>query len=251
MLASTLLVAEAAEAEEFTSRSRVLPQGAIELTGEQARPRMVGMVFNDGLQRVYMAPHLYFGVNDTVTLGVSHVYGLCIDCDRVYDDVGFTGLVALTNSPDLEIDLHFRVPISSFDPFMLGTNFGVLGRVRAGDILGIVFDPYVYVGFTERDGFSYALHDFGGPMFPNREHLVLPIWFYFQATERIAPFVGTGLAGPFDNFGDFYRIPVEGGVVFEVTNDIDLGPMMRFYNLAGRRGDAEPWEIGMLGRFRF
>jgi hypothetical protein len=46
-------------------------------------------------------------------------------------------------------------------------------------------------------------------------------------------------------------IPVEGGVVFEVTNDIDLGAVLRFYNLLGRNGDGDGREPGMLARFRF
>ncbi|HEV8244861.1 MAG TPA: hypothetical protein VGP93_03800, partial [Polyangiaceae bacterium] len=80
--ALTLLLASTpASAEEFTRRSYILPHGNFELTGPPARPRMVDINLsrNSALQPVMIAPHLYWGVSDVVTLGITHERGLCLN----------------------------------------------------------------------------------------------------------------------------------------------------------------------------
>lgn len=236
---------EQALAEEFTRRRLVLPEGAFEITGEPARPKILGINMSDErvFEPVYIAPHFYWGVSDHVTIGITHDRGLCVTgptrgCgDRPYNDVGFGMLVGLVNAQAFELDLHMGVPVGNFDPFMVGIKSGMLGRIR-GDVVAFVFDPFLYVGLSERDQ-------------GNREALVLPFWFYFQATPRVAPFVGAAVQGPLDNFGDLAQIPVEGGVVFEVSNNVDLGFVFRFNNLLGNDGGPDSRDLGMLARFRF
>jgi hypothetical protein len=113
----------------------------------------------------------------------------------------------------------------------------VLGKIRGGSV-AFVFDPYVYVGFNRRDQ-------------GNGDALALPFWLYFQASEHVVPFFGLAFEGPLDDFSGQSRVPLEGGVVFDVTNGIDLGAMMRFDNPLGHDSTWDRREIGMLARFRF
>ncbi|HMJ12100.1 MAG TPA: hypothetical protein VK524_11835 [Polyangiaceae bacterium] len=241
----TIFASIGAGAEEFTRRRLILPDRAFEITGELARPKILGMNMSEDreLEPIYVAPHFYWGASGDVTLGVTHQRGFCLTgedggCgDKVYNDAGFAMLANLIDGDAVELDLHVGVPVSSFDPFVIGAKTGVLGKFRAGS-LALVFDPYVYVGFNRRDQ-------------GNRERVVLPIWFYIQATAVVVPFFGVAFEGPLDGFSDYYTVPVEGGVLFDVTQDIDLGVVMRFHNLLGNDANSDYRELGMLARFRF
>ena len=81
---------------------------------------------------------------------------------------GTEGRVVLVNGWDLWIRYHVM-----FD-----------NGVNLGSITALVFDPSLYVGFTNRRRFG------------NREGLDLPFWFYFQATDVVVPFVGSAVSGP-------------------------------------------------------
>jgi|RhiMethySRZTD1v2_1073278.scaffolds.fasta_scaffold15007_2 hypothetical protein len=244
-LALALSFAVPAHAEEFTHRSYTLPDGAFEITGEPARPKVLGINLSKDQagQPVYVAPHFYWGVSDPVTIGITHDRGLCLTgedggCPRLYDDVGLGMLIGLSEARNHEVDLHLGVPILSFDPFTIGSKFGALVRINAGSLVALVFDPFLYVGFNRRDE-------------GNREELVLPVWVYFQTSPSVAPFVGASAEGPLDDFAGHYRIPVEGGVVFEISNNADLGVVFRFNNLLGHDGGADGRELGLMARFRF
>lgn len=235
------LATKPALAEQFTRKSFLLPDGSFELTGDPARPAMASIELSEGrvAKPIRISPHFYWGVTDDLSLGISHQTGLCLnDCDKVYNDAGFDLMYYLTGSERFELDLHAGIPIRSFDPFEIGVQAGVLGRVNIGDVTAFVFDPSLYVGFSERDR-------------GNRELLLLPFWFYFQASETVVPFVGSGLLGPLDGFFDSFAVPLEGGVLFAVSRDVDLGFSLRFENLLGHGGNADARNLYFLGRFRF
>jgi hypothetical protein len=144
----------------------------------------------------------------------------------------------LTGSNKFELDLHAGIPIGSIDPFVMGVQGGVLGRVNLGDVTAFVFDPSVYVGFTNRRR-------------GNGQNLNLPFWFYFQATDVVVPFVGSGVGGPFDGFFDDFALPLEGGILFDVARDVDVGFSLRFHHLLGHEGTVDSRSLYFLGRFRF
>jgi len=246
---SSFFLSLPAVADEFTRKSFVLPKGSFELTGDPARPAMAGFALSENsvAKPIWLAPHFYWGVSDDLSIGISHQRGLCFnsaagrgggECGKAYNDAGFDLLLWLTGSEKFELDLHAGVPIQSFDPFMIGIQAGVLGRVNIGAVTAFVFDPSVYIGFTERPR-------------GNREILYLPFWFYFQATDAIVPFVGSGMAGPLDGYFDFFQVPLEAGMLFAVNKDIDLGFALRFENLMGKGGSADWRNLYFLGRFRF
>lgn len=236
-----LSFASSAEAQGFAHRKFVLPQGGFELTGEKPRPTLLALNLsqNQVLKPISIHPHLYWGASDAVTVGITHERGLCFnECGHpAYDDVGLGLLVWLTGSPSFELDLHVQVPISHFDPFTVGVNAGVLSNIHLGRH-SMVIDPHLYIGLTQRDA-------------GNREQLVLPLWFYFQANASVTPFVGTALRGPLDGFGEAFGIPLEGGVVFGASRDIDLGFVLGFDNLLGRNGTLDARYAGFVASFRF
>jgi hypothetical protein len=237
-----VFVSQPAHAEEWTRKSFLMPEGSFEITGDPARPALVGINASRGAfgDPINIEPHFYWAVTDDLSLGISHQTGLCLgdNCYKVYNDAGFDLMYYLTGSNKFELDLHAGVPISSFDPFVLGVQAGVLGRVNLGSVTALVFDPSLYIGFTRR-------------RLGNREGLNLPFWFYFQATDVVVPFVGSSVSGPLDGFFDDFASPLEGGVLFDVARDVDIGFSVRFHRLIGPDGDADQRGLYFLGRFRF
>ncbi|HEY6079806.1 MAG TPA: hypothetical protein VIW29_13420 [Polyangiaceae bacterium] len=242
LILASVIAAAPARAEEWTRKSFLMPDGSFELTGDPARPTMstINTSSDAFAQPVTLAPHLYWAASDDLSLGISHETGLCLnDCDEVYNDVGFDMMYFLVGSRSFELDLHVGAPIKSFDPFVMGAQAGVIGRVNFGSVVALVFDPALYVGFTRRDQ-------------GNREYLSLPFWFYFQATSVIVPFVGSSVAeGPLDGLYDDFALPLEAGMLFDVTHDIDVGFSFRFPRLVGENGTGAISNLSFLGRFRF
>lgn len=241
LLVSGVCFSSPAAAQNTVRRSFLVPDGYFELTGEPARPQILHIdVSRDNPGPTSLAPHFYWGASDHVTLGITHRRGFCLsECgERRYNDVGFAILAGLTRSHTFELDLHVGLQARSFDPnFAIGIQTGVIGRLSFGST-AFVFDPSLYVGISQRDA-------------GNREQVVLPFWFYFQASDVVVPFVGAAVVGPLDGFGDAVSVPVEGGMLFEVGRNVDLGFNFRFYNLLGNGGNARGRELGMLARFRF
>lgn len=236
----TTFAAGHAAAQEYTHRSFLTREGHFEITGEPSRPQILRIdVSRGGGHPMHLAPHFYWGVSRDVTLGITHRSGICLSgCgDRRYEDVGFGILLNLFRSASSEIDLNTGAQVRNFEPFQFGIKGGVLGRVTFSSV-AFVFDPTLYVGLTNRAT-------------GNREQLVLPFWFYFQATPTVTPFVGAMVVAPLDGFGDAHSVPVEGGVLFKLGDRVDLGAYFRFHNLLGRGGNPDGRELGMLGRFQF
>jgi hypothetical protein len=241
LAAFCLLLPTGARAEEWTRKSFLLRDGSFEITGDPARPAMVEINAsrNSFGEPILVAPHFYWGVTEDLTIGISHQRGLCLNgCDKVYNDAGFDLMYFLTGSDRFELDLHAGVPVGSFSPFYMGLQAGVLGRVNIGRITAFVFDPSLYVGVTHRDR-------------GNTQALNLPFWFYFQATDVVVPFVGSGLQGPLDEFSDRFQIPLEGGILFDVAQNVDVGFSFRFHQVLGPYHTADARSLYFLGRFRF
>ena len=236
-----LFFSHPARAEEWTRKSFLMPKGSFELTGDPARPAMleINASRDSFFKPVHVAPHFYWAVSDDLSIGISHREGLCLNqCQKPYNDAGFDLMYYLTGSNKFELDLHAGVPIRSFDPFVIGVQGGVLGRVNLGDITALVFDPAGYIGFSNR-------------RLGNRQDLDLPFWFYFQATNVVVPFVGSGVGGPFDGFFDHFAMPLEAGILFDVARNVDVGFSLRFHHLVGPDGTVDQRSLYFLGRFRF
>jgi hypothetical protein len=241
--------ADPARAEEYTRRSYALPEGSVEITGDPPRPLIVGVHLSSGsgAGSVDLPVSIYFGVAEHLTLGIVQDRGPCLGCDQFYNDAGL-GAGFLYNAvlrDRFELELRFVAPLFQRfrDPFLLSARVGVLGRVRFGEIAAMVFDPSVKYGITNRraeDG-------------NNKEYLSLPLWFYFQVSPRVAPFVGTAFSvdHPLEGFFANSRIRLEGGVVYSMASNVDIGGVLIFDDLRGAGGALDRLEIGLLSRFRF
>lgn len=252
LLAVALLLALApreATAEPFTRRSFVIPSGSVELTGMPARPVVLGLgVSDENTFEPFHAPlHLYLGVATDLMLGITHEVGPfypyggpCFNCDRVYNDVGFSILFNLVRSAGFDLTLSFAAPqFTRFRPdVFVAVRGGVLGRANLGDTVALVFDPSLQMGLSNRSR-------------GNGDYLWLPFWFYFQVTDSVAPFVGSGLGGGVEGFFSHMEIPLEGGVTVAVSQNVDLGGVLQFHNLFGDGGSFAWRQLGLLGRFRF
>jgi hypothetical protein len=237
-----------AHAQEWTRQSFLLPKGGFELTGTPARPELmrINTSKNSSFKPVEFPVNLFWGVSDDVLIGITHERGLRLNTGeqgpalrKLYNDVGFGAVIWLAGARDYEVTLHLGVPFHQLSPdLFVGGQFGVLGRANIADKVALVYDPSVYLGMNRRK-------------LGNGDGLNLPIWFYFQATASIAPFVGTGVEGPLDRFGDNFRIPLEGGVLFSAAQGIYIGGMLRFPNAFGKNNTLDWSEIGFMGQFRF
>ncbi|HET7542081.1 MAG TPA: hypothetical protein VFK05_19575 [Polyangiaceae bacterium] len=248
------LAPRAAQAQEWTRQSFLLPKGDFEITGSPARPDLVrfNLSRNAVFEPVEFPVNFFWGVHRKVMIGITHEHGLRINSGQpdpkfrdTYNDVGFGSVIFLGGDHNFEVDLHAGLPLHQLSPVVfVGVQAGILGRANLSRRVALYFDPSLYFGFNHRnDG--------------NGDELHLPIWVYFQPTPVVAPFVGTALEGTFKNFGDDFRVPIEGGVLFTVARGIHIGAMLRFPNAIGAHdplyGDSRlDWrELSFLGQFRF
>jgi hypothetical protein len=244
----TLGFSSGAHAQEWTRQSFLLPRGGFEITGTPARPDLmrVNMTRNSAFKPVYFPVDFFWGVTDDVMLGVTHEVGPRFNTGAPnpkfrdhYNDVGFGSVIYLSGGRNYEVDLHLGVPLHQLDPdIWVGAQIGVLGRANFARTVAFVYDPGLYFGINH--------HDQG-----NINTISLPFWFYFQATEIVVPFVGSGVYGPFDKFGDNYAIPLEGGVLFTVGHGDHIGVDLEFPDLFGNNGTPRGRQIGFIGQFRF
>jgi len=225
----------------------MLPKGGFEVGGTPARPELmrINTSKNSAFKPVEFPVNLLWGVSDDVMIGITHERGLRLNTGegpgdrKVYNDVGFGAFVFLSGGRNYEVDLHLGVPFHQLRPdLFVGFQVGILGRANISDNVALVYDPSLYFAANRRK-------------LGNGDYLNLPIWFYFQPTPTIAPFVGTGLEGPLDNFGDYFKIPLEGGVLFTVSPGMNIGGMLRFPNALGKNSTLDWSEVGFIGQFRF
>jgi len=247
-LVALTFVPRAARAQEWTRQSFLLPKGGFEITGSPARPDLmrINMSKNSAFKPVEFPVNFFWGVTDDVMIGITHERGLRLNTGAddpklrdTYNDVGFGSVIFLGGGRNFEVDLHAGVPFHQLSPeLFVGVQAGILGRANVSQRVALVYDPSLYFAANHRDtGNGDALH--------------VPIWVYFQPTPMVAPFVGSGLDGPLKNFGDYFAIPLEGGVLFTVARGIHLGGMLRFPNALGKNGSLDGRELTFLGQFRF
>jgi hypothetical protein len=197
-----------------------------------------------------IAPDIYYGVSDQLTLGLIHSAasvgvvgagsGICLageekGCAKVYDNIGLDGIFSLSKGT-VDLAAHAGVLVNSFDPMLLSVKLGVLGRFNAGK-LAVVFDPWIGIGVTERDA-------------GNKELINVPVNIQFQATPQLAAWVGSGIFGPLDGFGDAYFVPLNIGALFGVSSKIDAGAAFGFLNIGGKNSSADFRALNVFANIR-
>lgn len=250
--------------QAVTARPLTLPQWMVELHVEAMIDISDDRVFKD----VSLPPDVYLGITDKFTIGIEHskqigTYGLpgtapfciggdnCIARDKVYDQVAIDGKYSVLRDEKFELAVHGILGGQSLDPFGLATRIGVAGRWRPAPIFALDFTPGLGIGISNRDAFR-------GLSFGNKEFLYLPARGTIQATEMISIFADLYFLIPFDRFDQVYRLGVNLGAGFAVTNRIDVGPELRLPSLiSGEAYDNSSFggfncrQLGAFANFRF
>jgi hypothetical protein len=194
---------------------------------------------------IFVAPDLYFGINNKFTVGLTHQVGVCLggaekNCAKGYNDLGLEAQYSLMSAGNLALMGHGALLLSSIaDPTIVGLDVGMALRVSGGSI-AVKVDPTIYVGMIGRDEIS-PLGALGnvGP----KEYLHMPVELQYQLNFQTMVYLSTGLFGPTDGFGDFYAVPVGLGALFAINNRIDLGTEFKFLNAAGKNNSADFREL--------
>jgi hypothetical protein len=223
---------------------------------------------------VSLAPSLYYGVADGVSVGIRHFLGLCVSggdngCPKVYDDVSVDTIWRLWRGSGT--DLAFGAALNASpvtDPFTLSGEVRLIGRITAGPV-ALAAAPAFTFGITHRDdaGLKTAPLAFPLATYPygfwqtdagNKELLAIPVSLQFQATPNALLAVSATLDGPLNpivgGFSDVYTIPVGAAVVVSPTNMFDLGASFTFLNLLGKqvggasRADARGMQVFLAYR---
>jgi hypothetical protein len=204
---------------------------------------------------VFLAPSLYYGVTDALTLGLRHFDGLCLSgsahgCRKTYQDLGIDALWRLRHESGSDLAVAASLDASPIsDPFTLSGEVRLIGRI--GGPIALALAPTLNFGLNERNNsalvkatalaFPLSTYPFGWVELSsgNREFLSIPVSIILQLTPRIAVSVAGALDGPLDppvgDFGDFYRVPVGVAVIASPSNRFDAGASFTLLNLLGKQ----------------
>ncbi len=213
-------------------RPLTLAAGMVEFSGDTVRANMASGAIGDP---VSLAPDIYYGVSRKFTVGVTHDRGVCLAgdaCGNVYNDVGLDLIYGIMYGGSLQVAFRGGASTSDFDPFTLGVDVGIIGRLDLGN-LALVFQPTLYEGILEREAREAVL--------------TMPVALQFQINKQSAVFASSGLIGNLTDLGDTYQIPMGAGAMFAINNRFDFGAEFRFTNLLGKR-PADPTTGNTPGR---
>jgi hypothetical protein len=205
----------------FVDRPLVLGPSMFELRGDTLRLNLSKDAVGDPIS---LAPDLYYGIDERITIGIFHDVGICISgdgCSRTYNDFGVEGLYSLLYEGPVSMAIRLGATFNPLDPFVGGLHVGLPLRVKGGD-LAVLFDPRLYVGIFERK--------------ERKEFLDVPVQLQYQLTDQNALLVTSGVRGPLNGFGDSVEVPVGVGAVVALSRRVDIGGEFLFTNLAGRDG---------------
>lgn len=195
---------------------------------------------------VSVAPDLWFGVTDLITVGLIHSSratgvidagnGLCSTgtahgCPAAYDNIGVDGRYALRRGW-LAIAARVRAIATSFDPFKPSVRPGALIRLHRGRF-GVIADPHLQLGLSRRDE-------------GNRDWLRIPLWAAIQPARGVAIALRTGIDGELATFADTFAVPIGLDVTVRITARIELTAFVGFPTLLGPQNQFTR-RVGWLG----
>lgn len=245
--------------------SLTLGKGKIVIGGETATINMSADAVG---KPIALAPSIWYGVSDKLTVGLTHdggttkftprpglslqaisilgvsvlagkAGGICLTgeengCAKVYDNVSLDALFSV-KAGKFSLAAHPALDIGSFDPFLLSLRIGALGTYAASDKITIAFDPRIKIGITERDF--------------NKESIDVPVWVWYHLNEKMGVAVNTGIAGPLDGFGDAFVVPVGLNFSHQVNEKLGVGADFSFVNLLGKGGEADFRALGLRASY--
>jgi hypothetical protein len=250
---------------EITRRPLTLAPGMIEISV----PLDVQASRDNFAQPVSIAPSVYFGATERLTVGVRHLRGLCVSgtgngCQEVYDDVSVDAIFGATR----DVALALAVNASPLSPLALSVEGRVIARLASGPI-ALTVTPSLEVGLTERDTslagrpkvlpFAFPLatttYGFFRQEPSNKEFLAIPASLTVQATPDIAVSVASAIYGLLDpptgaDFGDTIASPLGAAVVVTPHRALDVGVSFTYLNLFGSTGSSETRALQIFASYR-
>jgi hypothetical protein len=209
-----------------------------------------------GGKPVNIAPNLYYGVTDQLTIGVAENpeaeflpvgYGLCLGgtyCNnKFFNNVSGDLLFSLARAPTMELVFHGGIDLAPLSPFTVSGRGGVLMKFIASGPIAIMADPSVSAGITGR-----------GPPTNNREYLNVPIRVGYQAAPQanvgLIADINGALDPPMGTFFDGFSIPVGLNGWLTPNEKLDIGANFTFLNLAGRGGGLAGRTLALSANYR-
>jgi len=222
-----------------TSPSLTLAQGKLVIAGSTLN---INFSADSVGEPISFAPSVWYGVQDRLTVGLTHDFGttpwtprpglrsftvgldmdrrvdagagICVtgkdsSCPRVYASIGVDALYAL-RAGKLSLAAHPALDIGSFEPFFLDLRVGALGLYLVNDRIAVAFEPRLQLGLAGRaDG--------------NQDSIDLPVWLWYAINDKLSAYFHTGIHGPFDGFGDSYAFPIQIGANLKVNEELTAG----------------------------
>ncbi len=265
-----------AEAEKPDESEQAPPEPAVELSAYpsvtigKGRLVIAGSTVNINMSAgavgkpISLAPSVWYGISDKLSIGLTHDggttswsprpavrvttvdilgtietnvsgAGICVtgkdgNCSKPYDNVGADVLIGFA-SGKLGAAAHVGVDLLSIDEMTIGARLGVLGRFALASKVALVFDPRVQIAATDRE--------FTG------DSVDVPLWVWFEPSPALGLYLHTGIAGPFDGFGDSFNVPVGVGASLRAGAKLTLGADFHFTNLLGKGSSAEGRVLGV------
>lgn len=253
------------EASAGMSAGLTLMKGKIVIGGETLTINMSADAVG---KPIAIAPSIWYGVSDKLTVGITHdggttmwtprpgialqaisilgvsvlagkAGGICVTgeengCGKVYDNVSVDGLFSIKQGK-FNLAAHPALDLGSFDPLLLSLRVGVLGTYSASDKITVAFDPRIKIGLTERDF--------------NKESLDVPVWLWYHLNEKMGVALNTGIAGPLDGFGDAFTVPVGFNFSYKANEKLNVGADFSFINLLGKGGEADFRALGLRAQY--
>lgn len=230
----------------------LLGKGKIRIEGETA---VINLSADSVAKPFSLAPAVYYGVNDNLTIGITHTRGttmwspgaglslgsagapgICLSgesngCAKVYNNLGIDALFGLA-AGKMSAAVHGGLDFLTLSDTTLALRAGVLGKYDIAPKVALTFDPSISIGLNKRDA-------------GNKESLNVPVYLWLVASPQLSAYVMSGIAGPLSGFGDAYTIPVGVGASYTVSPKLTAGVDFDFINLAGKGSSADFRVLGL------
>jgi hypothetical protein len=195
-----------------------------------------------------IAPDLYYGVNEKLTLGLIHsVLGatgimggvgssLCLSgssngCGDVYNGVGLDARYALSQGKFI-VAADGGLYINNIDPFQMAVKLGLVTRYRPSPTSKLAIDivPNLFIGLTERDGGSAMA---GVTLVSNKEVATIPVTLLYSVKPNVALAIQSGLVLPLSDTDKTYFVPLSIGANFQINKQLSIDAAFTLIHLVG------------------
>ncbi|MEO8845479.1 MAG: hypothetical protein ABI591_24485 [Kofleriaceae bacterium] len=236
----------------------VLPKGKLVLDAQLEMSLSSGAAFKP----VSLAPDLWYGVTDDLTLGLVHSSlgetgligaagdSLCLTgssngCANFYNKVGVDGRYRLAKPFALDAGVYIN---SISDPFLLDLKIGIDGRWTWNKV-SLELQPSLFIGLTNRTppAVTPPAVATGG----NTEFLFIPATLAYRVAPKADVALQAGLDLPFTDAGDTWTLPLSIAGRYAVSPQFGLGLAFSFPRLIGGNGSADTRSLTLGGTYAF